>query len=242
MSRQKINRPMKADFENSKDHYAEIIQGSLPFSNVKHDFYTEVKAACLVRLFQERGARPEAAEVLDIGCGVGLTDTLLIPHFGRLAGVDISPGVIELAARRNPSARYLVYDGNILPFPDNAFDLVIAVNVLHHVAPQQWRQTVLEMKRVCKEGGMVAVFEHNPYNPLTRLVVSRCELDTDAVLLACRETVQLFEQSGLRRVGRGHILFFPFRGKVFRWVEDRLRWLPFGAQYYVVGGKATGAP
>jgi len=241
VNRQKNTRRVKADFENFKDRYVEVIQGSLPFSNVEHDFYTEVKAACLVRLFLEQGAQPEAAEVLDVGCGVGLTDSLLIPHFKRLSGVDISPGVVDRAASRNPSARYLVYAGKTLPFLDNSFDLVFAVNVLHHVPPPQWRQTVLEMKRVCKRGGLVAVFEHNPYNPLTNWVVGRCELDTDAVLLTCKETVKLFEQSDLQRVGRRYILFFPFRGKVFRWVEDHLRWLPIGAQYCVVGGKMTGA-
>jgi len=231
---------MRADFEDFKDRYTDVVQAALPFSGLKHDFFTEVKAEHLVRLVRGQRGGPQAAEVLDVGCGIGLTDSLIAPHVGRLAGVDISPGVVARAASLNPAASYEVYDGNTLPFPDSSFDLVFAVNVLHHVPPPHWPGTVHEMRRVCREGGSVVVFEHNPYNPLTRRVVGRCELDDNAVLLKGKEISALFERSGLRRVERRYILFFPFRGRAFRWADDRLGWLPLGAQYCVVGTKLAG--
>ena len=39
------------------------------------------------------------------------------------------------------------------------------------------------MRRVVRPGGLLCIIEHNPFNPLTRLAVVRCEFDRDAVLL-----------------------------------------------------------
>jgi len=46
------------------------------------------------------GAPRPTLAVLDAGCGTGLCGPLLRPHAARLTGVDLSPGMIELARRR----------------------------------------------------------------------------------------------------------------------------------------------
>jgi ubiquinone/menaquinone biosynthesis C-methylase UbiE len=91
-------------------------------------------------------------------CGVGLTDGFPTSSLGALYGVDLSYGVIEKAAQAHPSAHYRVYDGKILPFPDNTVDLMFAICAMHHVSPASWEDFVREMKRVAKNGGLVAVF------------------------------------------------------------------------------------
>ena len=53
------------------------------------------------------------------------------------------------------------------------------------------------------------VFEHNPYNPLTCRLVSRCPVDRDAILLKPRETIARFERSGFSAVVANYCLFFP---------------------------------
>jgi hypothetical protein len=55
--------------------------------------------------------------------------------------------------------------------------------VLHHVPPTQWVGFLCEMRRVVRPDGLVCLIEHDPLNPLTKLVVARCEFDRDAVLL-----------------------------------------------------------
>ena len=53
------------------------------------------------------------------------------------------------------------------------------------------------MRRVVRPGGLVCVIEHNPLNPLTRsLAVSRCEFDSDAVLLGASTTRKLMAAGG----------------------------------------------
>jgi SAM-dependent methyltransferase len=127
--------------------------------------------------------------------------------------------------------RYRTYDGETLPFADESFDLAFAVNVFHHVDPPDRAALAAELARVVRPGGIVAVFEHNPLNPLTRLVVSRCEFDEGVELLSTREVSALLTRAGLQPVERRYILFFPWRAAFLQRLEARLGPVPLGAQH-----------
>ena len=77
----------------------------------------------------------------------------------------------------------------------------------------------------------MAVFEHNPLNPLTRLVVARCEFDEGVQLLPTREVRDLLAEAGLQPIERRYILFFPWRASFLQRLEARLAALPLGAQH-----------
>ena len=124
-------------------------------------------------------------------------------------------------------------DGLRAPFADESFHMVIAVCVLHHVPVDQRVAFLAEAARITRRGGLVLLCEHNPWNPLTRLVVGRCELDRDAVLLAQSEARRRLTAAGLSNIRSRYILFFPWRGAVWRWFEERLAWLPLGGQYVI---------
>jgi hypothetical protein len=82
---------------------------------------------------------------------------------------------------------------------------------------------------------MIAVIEHNPFNPLTRLAVNRCEFDRDAVLLRASKTESLMKQAGLSRAESDYFLFFPFKAEIAVRTERAIRKLPLGAQYMTCG-------
>ena len=65
---------------------------------------------------------------------------------------------------------------------------------------------IAEMARVTRPGGMVAIIEHNPLNPVTRHIVSRCPFDRDAVLLRCGTGARLLAGAGLEPGARRHRL------------------------------------
>jgi SAM-dependent methyltransferase len=172
---------------------------------------------------------------LDVGCGPGETDEWLVDELPDLQGVDISEGLLDAARERNPTVGYTRYDGVQLPFAGSTFDLVFAINVVHHVPSKRWRPFVVELSRVLHPGGLLALIEHNPLNPLTRLAVARCEFDDDVVLLRRREAERLQRSAGLRPIPARYITFFPWRSNTLAAVERRLGRVPFGAQYIVAG-------
>ena len=132
---------------------------------------------------------------------------------------------------------YQAYDGVELPFESNTFDLSFAICVLHHVEPAQREAFTAEMARVVRPGGLVAVIEHNPLNPLTRLVTSRCAFDEGVVLVRRRRLERLMRGVRLRNTTSRYILFSPWRGDAVEWAERRLGRLPFGAQYITYGNR-----
>lgn len=221
------------DFDRFKDDYHEILDRSLAFSGKDTDYFAEVKARHILNVARRHLGAPEALKVLDLGCGVGPTESHLAPHVGSLHGVDISSGVLETAAKRNPTVDYRVYDGQSIPFPDKTFDVVFAVCVLHHVKPEDRAALIQEMRRVTKTGGIDMIFEHNPLNPLTMHIVNNCAFDHDAILLRQGEACRLFAGGGLSIVEQRYYLFFPWRGKLFDLLERALGWLPLGGQYFV---------
>ena len=236
-----IDNPAKTDSQVSFDDYVETyrteIDDSIGFIGQDVDFFIEIKAELLLKLARKNFGSLDKIKVLDIGSGVGLVDRFLKSEIKQLYGVDVEEGVVQKAKVNNPEVNYQMYDGEKLPFDDNTFDLCFAINVMHHVPPGMWENFSKEMYRVLKPGGIAAVFEHNPWNPLTRVAVARCEFDRDAVLLNHPKIKSLFKSAGFKVFDDSFIVFFPFQAKLFRSIETALGWLPLGAQHYVTGRK-----
>ncbi len=225
-------------FDDYDQSYVDEVEQSIEFAGQGHDFFIRVKAQELVASARRQLGDLSGRRVLDVGCGVGLMSRYVGEHFGELRGIDVSPRVVQRAAQHAPAGTFSLYDGEHIPSDDEAFDVVFTVCVMHHVPPARWGSLVLEMARVLKPGGLLYIFEHNPYNPLTRRAVSQCPFDADAVLLTKSRSSALLTGAGLEPAEQRYILFFPWKGEVFRGVESRLAWLPLGAQYFVSGRRS----
>jgi len=232
-----VDKKSEIKFGTYVDNYQQKIQESIDFAGQDADFFIQVKAEMVLDLLKKFCGSPANTKVLDIGSGVGLVDRYLAASVPNLFGVDIEEDVVNRAKVNNPGVTYSVYDGEYLPFETNTMDFAFAINVMHHVTPSFWQNFVNEMRRVLRPGGVAVVFEHNPLNPLTRRVVSKCEFDRDAVLLSQNKLSNLFTKSGLALAGDAYILFFPFRGRFFRFIEKGFKWIPLGAQHFVIGLK-----
>lgn len=225
---------MTASFDAYRANYEQVVEQSVAFSGLKHDFFIDAKVALLAELFAERfGTEPP--RLLDIGCGVGRMHDPLAPIVKALSGCDVSGEAVERARQEHPWADYRHFDGATLPWDDACFDVSLAVCVMHHVPPANWPTFIAEMRRVTRKGGLVAVIEHNPWNPATRLAVARCPFDHDAVLLGARRGRALLQQGGLRAIESRHFLLLPSLARWARRLEHALRAVPLGAQYLAVG-------
>jgi len=105
------------------------------------------------------GINPESS-VLDIGCAKGflLYDLReMIPGI-KIAGLDISEYAINHAMNGNtdPKSKEKVMSFMIkgsaddLPYPDNSFDVVLAINTIHNLPKERCRKAIQEMIRVSK--------------------------------------------------------------------------------------------
>jgi SAM-dependent methyltransferase len=215
------------DFDRVADDYESLCEDAIGFGGRDHAFYLEAKARHLSGLVRRLLGNGDVS-ALDVGCGAGA----LHPHlsFSELVGADPSAQLVEAARRANPNVHYDVADGTDLPYENGRFDLVFAVCVLHHVATAARRRFAAELARVVRPSGIVAIFEHNPWNPLTRLAVARCVFDEDVELLRMRETVHLLQAAELRVAERAYVLFVPWRAET---LDRALARVPLGAQYYV---------
>lgn len=226
---------MGARFDEYRDTYRDEVQSAISFAGQDLAFFDEAKVRELLALIRSQLGDPAGVRALDVGCGTGTIDALLAPHVSAVDGVDVAPAMVERAAAANPAGSYRVYDGGRLPADDGAYDLAFAICVFHHVPPPERPALAAELARVVRPGGIVAIVEHNPLNPLTRVVVSRCEFDDDAILLGRRETERLLGRAGLEPAGTRYVLFFPWRGSALRAAERALAPVPLGAQYLVAG-------
>jgi len=223
------------EFDNYANSYDEDVNTAMKGTGVDLDFATSFKAELLVDLISKHIGAPSSAKCLDLGCGVGLYEHLLRDKIGEIHGVDVSSKSVERARENNPDAFYKVYNGTKLPYSDGEFDVVFIITVMHHIPPKNWGNTLLEVKRVLREKGLCVIFEHNPYNPATRWIVSRCEFDEDAVLLSAQRSKTLLEEAGFTSIEKNSILTIPFKNPLSKPIDKVFSKLPFGAQYYCLG-------
>ncbi len=105
-------------------------------------------------------------QVLDAGCGSGPIFAALRERGAIVTGFDSSAKMVELARRRlGTDAALRVADiGSPLPFPDGAFDDVVASLVLHYL--KDWTAPLAELRRVLKPGGrlIMSVNHSRPCN------------------------------------------------------------------------------
>lgn len=96
--------------------------------------------------------------VLDVGCGTGMLSEQLLGAFPscRLAGIDLSPAMVERArARLAGRAEVREADAERLPFHDGAFDLVVCNDSFHHYPDPD--RAAFQMWRVLRKGGALVL-------------------------------------------------------------------------------------
>jgi SAM-dependent methyltransferase len=222
---------LEVDFDQFSHSYSEELRSSTGPLGKSDDFFASVKLHCL-----KAWVVPPAGnwDILDFGCGIGVLSGLVAKTFpdSQVDGYDISQKCLCVGRKKNAGFKNIRFINNLAPGP--RYDLIIAANVFHHITASDRTQTFQFMKQRLKLGGRIAVFEHNPLNPLTRHVVRICPFDTDAKLIGKQELSRIAETSGFDTVMSNYILFFPWKSELLRRLEGLLALLPLGAQYMLL--------
>ncbi len=223
---------MKPEFERYAAGYSDLLQDPVRDAFASDsDFFHQRKWAVIRDFLESHGLDKSKLKWLDVGCGQGNLLGLAGGHFAQAAGCDPcsamfkSPASFELYEQTSPTE---------LPFGDDSFDFVTAVCVYHHVHGDARRQLTQSVRRVLRPGGLFCMIEHNPWNPVTRLIVNRCPVDADAELLSPSLASRLLRSSEFTLLDTTYFLYLP--AVVFRWIgtiERPLRRLPIGGQYAI---------
>jgi SAM-dependent methyltransferase len=225
-----------AEFDKFADEYLAAHTANLKISGEAPDYFARYKLDEIRRVWTARRL-PEPAAVLDFGAGIGNS----LPHLRRafpdaeLTGLDVSEKSLAVAAQRFPGLATLVrYEGGAPPLPEGSFDLIFSSCVFHHIEAGEHVALLERLRRLLKPGGVLAIFEHNPVNPVTRYIVATCPFDENAVLIPAPEFVRRQRQAGFKAVKATYTGFFPGPLASLRPLEKWMTALPVGAQYYTM--------
>lgn len=119
--------------------------------------------------------------VLDLGCGAGVS-SIVLSNFGfDVTGIDISSNLINDAIKLSEDTTipwldtdcikkkpgFMVGDITKLDFQDESFDICFLCGVLHHFP--DYEVVLKEIRRVLKKGGIMIAVESNSFNLPYRL-------------------------------------------------------------------------
>lgn len=100
------------------------------------------------------GDLPSTGQILDAGCGTGWLGRFASQGTApRLTGIDVSPTMARIAARRAQYAEVLVGSVQRINLPDASVDSVASINVLYAVDSPQ--AALRECARVMRPGGLL---------------------------------------------------------------------------------------
>lgn len=100
-----------------------------------------------------------SSKILDVGCGEGIVANFLTnkPSLkpNQIVGIDIEPNRLRIARGINPKVQF--FQGSIynLPFQNNSFDLVLALEVLEHLEFPE--KAIGELNRISKNWVIISV-------------------------------------------------------------------------------------
>jgi ubiquinone/menaquinone biosynthesis C-methylase UbiE len=204
------------------------------------EYFIQAKARIIREFHQQYFNADPSTVIVDIGAGIGLFEKILNPHFDHIIGLDLSLEMLKVAGlmANFDHGRFCQADAIHMPMPADSADIAFTSCVFHHIDPVLYANVVPEFLRITKPGGLVMIFEHNPLNPLTQLVIRTTPLDDDAILLGMRAAIKLLRDAGAEVLHTGFFLYGPKWIDQFLYEKLRfLRRLPFGGQYYIIARK-----
>jgi len=110
-------------------------------------FHIDPIAADLSKLIGE----PPSGRALDFGCGVGRLAEAMLKYADQVTGVDISPGMLELARKRGSKVSYV---GEL---PDGPFDWINSFIVFQHIPPERGLEIFEQLLARLAPGGVISL-------------------------------------------------------------------------------------
>jgi SAM-dependent methyltransferase len=226
-------------FDEFAANYEAALGRGLSVTGEEKDYFACGRIAWLARCLRTLGVRPR--HILDYGCGTGSSSKLALDllEAESVVGVDNSARSLEIARQIHGSINFEF----LLPEEFTAakkLDVIYCNGVFHHIPLEQRADAVQYIFDRLKPGGLFSLWENNPWNPGTRLVMSRIPFDREALTLNYFQARRLL-RSHFEIVRTDFLFIFPRLLKKLRAIEPYLSRLPLGGQYQVLCRKPLGS-
>jgi SAM-dependent methyltransferase len=220
-------------FDEYADVYDAALDRGLSLSGEDKTYFARRRLEWLRDCLQGLTGCPQ--RVLDYGCGSGSATPFLLDILGAhfVVGVDTSAKSI-VAAERQYAADWAEFQSLNRFQPSGTVDVVYCNGVFHHIPPPERAAALDCIRSSLRPGGIFALWENNPWNPGTRLVMRRIPFDRDAITLTASEARRMLIARGFEVLRTDFLFIFPRALKRFRRVEPLLSSFPFGAQYQIL--------
>lgn len=228
----------EAEFDRFAEEYDAMHRANIRASGEGPEFFARYKIEDMRLVWERKHPGTVVRNILDFGGGIGTSAPHLSELFpdAEITLADVSSRSLEIAeGKKVPRVKTLLFDGERLPLEDESVDAVIAACVFHHIPEEAHVALLADIRRTLRPGGLMFIFEHNPWNPLTRHAVDTCPFDENAVLISGPEMRRRLKAAGFENVDVAWRIFIPGFLRAIRPVENWLEWLPLGAQYRAVG-------
>lgn len=223
---------VEAEFDAVASDYAAQHARSIRLSGEDIGYFAQYKIADARRMACREGRTVD--RILDFGSGIGNSLKPMRQAFpnAHISCLDVSERSLDLCRTAlSDQVSFHSYDGKHLPATMGRFDLIFTSCVFHHIPEKLHVSLLAQIRQHLVPGGVFMLFEHNPWNPLTRHAVKNCPFDENAVLISAPDMRRRLMKSGFSRVSTHYRIFFPGPLALLRPLEQALAWLPMGAQY-----------
>jgi SAM-dependent methyltransferase len=153
-----------------------------------------------------------------------------------VVAVDVSRKSLEVAERNYGSSRVRFIPTDEYK-PGEPLDLVFCNGVFHHIPLVERAGAMNLIHDSLRADGLFALWENNPWNPVTQLLMGFAAIDRDAIKLMPSETRRLLNTGGFEVMQTDFMFIFPRLLRWFRVLEPRIAHLALGLQYQVLSRK-----
>jgi len=224
------------EFDKFARNYESLFKPWLRIAGGPREFFARERLKWLSGLLHERQVAPK--RVIDFGCGTGMSLPLMIEILGAEQVIGLDTSAESLAVARDAVGNQgveLATPGQHVPSQD--IDLIFCNGVFHHIPVAERPEVIEYIYRCLKPGGIFAMWENNPWNPIQLLAMKLAKLDENAVPLSSTQARRLIVLQPFQVIQTDYLFFFP---GWLRWAHSVEKWLvrvPLGAQYQVLARK-----
>lgn len=229
------------EFDQYAENYDSALGVGLSWTGENREYFAQKRVEWLRDRLSGLQVKPQMA--LDFGCGTGSAVPFLFDILGvtSVIGVDISQRSLDVARRSYGSrpAQFMLLNEYE---PAGQCDVAFCNGVFHHIPLNERAAAIQYIYRSLRPGGVFALWENNPWNPITRLLMSLAPIDRDAITLTPSETCRLLRSGNFEVLQKDFLFIFPGALRWFRGIEPCVSRFPLGIQYQVLAQKLPHVP